>query len=198
MIRLPDYPGPSSAVPSLIDYGVTLRPSTGGAVQKVSRAGSRYRVELTFPPMLPDDARVFISRLIEAKRTGLIAVRFPLLGINQGAPGSPVVDGAGQAGTSLNIRNVRPGHTFFEGFWISIFDATGQMYLHNVRANAVVGGDGKATLKIDPPLRYPFANGATIEAAKPELQGFIDGGEYSWSIAAASIVGLSVTIEEAR
>ena len=198
MITLPSFPGPSDATPALIDFGVTLRPATGGPVQKIARAGSRYRVEFTFPPMKPCDARTFISRLIEAKRVGELIMPFPLLGLDQGSPGTPVVDGAGQAGTTLNIRNARPGHTFFEGFWIHIVDSEGDRYLHNVRDDAIVDAAGLASLRIEPPLRYPFVDGATIEAWKPEVQGFIDGGEWTWSVAAASIVGLSFTIEEAR
>lgn len=198
MITLPHHPGPNNATPALIDYGVTLRPATGGPVQKVDRAGSRYRVEFSFPPMQSCDARIFISRLIEAKRIGELVMPFPLLGEDQGSPGSPVVDGAGQAGTSIKLRGLAPGHLFREGYWITIIDDNGQRYIYNVRENAPVGNDGKVTLRIEPPLRYPYLNGATVLAEKPEIQGFIDGGEWTWSIGAASIVGLSFVLEETR
>lgn len=198
MITLPDEPSPSNVTPSVIDFGVTLRPATGGPVQKVTRPGSRFRMEYAFPPMEADVAQIFISRLIEAKRKGEIVMRVPIVGRYQGAPGSPVVNGAGQSGTTLSIRGATPGHLFREGYWITIIDQTGQRYLHNVRENAPVSSGGTATLKIEPPLRFPFLDGATINASKPEIQGFIDGGEWSWSVASAGITGLSFVIEEAR
>lgn len=197
MITLPASPGPSSATAALLDYGVTLRPATGGPTQKVSRAGSRYRIEIGLPPMPAADAQIFISRLIEAKRKGEIYLPFPLLGLNQGSPGLPVIDGAGQAGTSLALRNCNPGHLFKEGYWITLFDADGQRYLFNVRETIQVATDGTVTLRIEPPLRRPHPDGSTVLAAKPEIEGFIDGGEWSWSISAAGITGITFTVEEA-
>lgn len=198
MIRLPEFPSASNATPALLDYGVTLRPATGGPVQKVQRAGSRYRMEFNLPPMQADTARVFISRLIEAKRKGGLIMPMPLTRNRQGAPGSPVVNGAGQAGTTLLVRNTVPGHLWKEGYWIAIVDQTGQRYLHNVRENVATNGAGQAALRIEPPLRFPFLDGAQILASKPEIQGFIDGGEWSWSLEAAGITGITFTIEEAR
>lgn len=198
MITLPERPSPSSATPALLDFTVTLRPATGGPVQRVMRAGSRYRMEFTFPPMTASDAQVFISRLIEAKRRGEIVMPVPIVGRYQSAPGSPVVDGAGQAGTTLNVRGLVPGYLFEEGYWITIIDDDDQRYLYNVRESAPVAPDGTVTLRIEPPLRYPYLDGATINAAKPEIQGFIDGGEWSWSVEAAGITGISFVVEEAR
>lgn len=197
MIVLPDGIQPSGIKLALIDYGLTLRPALGGAVQRVSRAGSRYRADVSFPAMKGSDARRLISRLLEAKRAGLLRITFPLLDETQGIPGAPVVDGAGQAGTSLNIRGLTPYYGFKEGFWLSILDAAGQPYLHNCRSNVVASSAGLATIAIEPPLRAPFANGATILLATPVIEGFVDGGEQSWDIDVERIYGMSVTIEEA-
>ena len=195
MIELPDHLGPSSATPALLDFGVTLRPATGGPVQKVQRAGSRYRVEFTLPAMYADDARVFVSRLIEAKRIGHLVIPFPLA-ISQGAPGSPVVDGAGQTGTTLNIRGLIPGYLFREGYWLTIKDAYGQRYLFNCRSTVPADTNGEATIKIEPPLRVPHPDGAQILLANPEIEGFLDGGEWTWTISPTGITELSFTVEE--
>lgn len=197
MIELPALPAPNGVAPALLDFSLTIRPATGGPVQKVARPGSRYRIEVTFPPMQPDVARVFVSRLLEAKRTGGLVIEYPLLGVSQGSPGSPVVNGAGQAGTSLAVRGLTVGYPFQEGYWISIISAAGQHYLHNVRVPVTANGSGLATLTIEPPLRFPFADGATILVAQPKIEGFIEGGEWSWSIDVARHTGISFVLEEA-
>ena len=197
MIVLPPDVHPNGMKPALIDYGMTLRPALGGAVQRVSRAGSRYRAEVSFPPLQGANARRLISRLLEAKRVGSLRIEYPLFEEAQGLPGTPVVDGAGQAGTSLNIRGLTPYYAFKEGFWLSILQADGQPYLHNCRTNVVASAAGLATIAIEPPLRAPFANGATILLGTPVIEGFIDGGEQSWDIDVQRIYGVSVTIEEA-
>lgn len=194
MIELPEKPAPNGITPTLIDYSVTQRPATGGAVQTVSRPGSRFRVAVSFPPMKGDTARAFIARLLRAKREGL-RLKFPLLDVDQGAPGAPVVDTAGQAGTSLKIRGLNPSYLFKEGFWLSIIDTAGQRYLHNVTAPAVADGAGKTTIQIEPPLRFPFPDGAQI-LMQPEIDGFIDGDEWGWSIDIARHYGITVILEE--
>lgn len=196
MIELPFTPAPNGVTPRLIDYGTVLRSPTGGSSLRIDRAGSRFAAEITFPPMKPDTARVFVSRLLDAKSEGL-RIEFPLLGESQGSPGSPAVNGAGQAGKTLAIDGLTPGYRFKEGYWFSIVDADGQHYLHNCRSNVVADGAGLATITITPALRVPFADGATIHLAKPMFEGLVDGNEFSWQIPVERLIALAVTIEEA-
>ncbi len=196
-ITLPAHPAPNDVNPTILDYGLTMRPATGGPVLKVSRPGSRLRIGVSYPPMEAAIASRFISRLLEAKRTGHLIIRFPLLGINQGYPGVPVVNGAGQGGTTLNLRGLTPNYRVKEGYWLSIVDATGQHYVHNVRSTVEAAADGTISFGIEPPLRRPFADGAVVLLAKPLIEGFIDGGEWSWSTDTAWHTGLSFVLEEA-
>src|SRR3546814_11687577 len=96
MIELPNSPAPNGAQPSLLDYGMTLRPGTGAAVLRVDRKGSRYKANISFPPMLPSVSRIFIARLLKAKSEGL-RIPYPLIDVPHEAPGSPVVDGRAQS-----------------------------------------------------------------------------------------------------
>lgn len=196
MIELPASPAPNGVTPRLIDYGAVLRSPTGGASLRLDRAGSRFAAEVSFPPMKADTARVFVSRLLDAKSEGL-RIEFPLLDVPQGSPGAPVVDGAGQAGKTLNVRGLTPGYVAKEGYWLSIEDADGQHYLHNVRATVRAAADGTASLAITPALRVPFADGATVHLAKPMIEGLVDGNEFSWQIPVNRLIALAVTIEEA-
>lgn len=194
MIELPEYPAPNGATPALVDFGNTLTPSLGGPDLRLNRMGSRYRIQVTWPPMPLDDARVFISRLQQAKSEGL-RLPYPLAQVSQGSPGSPVVDGADQAGTTLNLRGLQPGYTVKEGFWLSIVK-DGQHYLHNARGVVRVSNDGLASLPIWPMLRTDFADGAAVHLGKPMIEGLPEGDETSWTIPVERLVALSVVIKE--
>lgn len=195
MIELPNTPGPNAVEPELIDYGFNQKPATGAGALRVDRPGSRFRLEVSFPVMRADTARVFISRLIAAKSEGL-RMPYPLLGVNQGNPGSPVVDGSGALGSTLPVRGMTPGYQIKEGFWLTVIDADGVYYLHNVRANTFADASGEATLTIKPILRAPLVDGDTILLGKPMVEGVIEELS-SFPLGLADLVdGLSFTLEE--
>lgn len=192
-VELPSTPAPNSVNATLIDYGGIMRPASGAAAQRVDRAGSRFRVEVGFPPMPADTGRVFLARLVKAKRDG-IKLAYPLLGVSQGSPGSPVVNGAGQSGTTLNVRGLTNGYAVKEGYWLSISNGT-RSYLHVVTAAATASG-GSMSISIAPALRFPFADGAAVNLSSPVIDGFVVGEEWSWALDINHHLGLSVSIEE--
>ena len=193
MIELPESPAPNGMVPRLTDPGFVQR---GASALRINRPGSHWAFELTFPPMRPELSRRFSARLLRAKREGL-RIKLPLLGEHQGIPGAPVVDGAGQAGTSLAVRGLTPGYVAKEGFWFHIVRAaTGKQYLHKVFGTAITGADGKAVMQIEPALRVPFADGDMIELAAPEVEGFVDGDSWGWEVPVNRLIALAVTVEE--
>jgi hypothetical protein len=196
MIEFPENISPNGVTPTLIDYGGTLRSAIGGASQKIDRLGSRFRVDLTYPPMSETDGRIFVSRLIRAKREGL-RVEYPLLSVNQGSPGAPKVNGAGQVGYTLVVKGFTAGYAGKEGYWFSI-ERAGQHYLHNVTADFTANESGAATISIFPALRVPFLNDDVIHFAKPMIEGLVDGDEIGWQISLAHLIEFSVSIEEAR
>lgn len=195
MIELPTTPAPNAVNAELIDYGFNQKPATGAGALRVDRPGSRFRLEVSFPVMRADTARVFISRLIAAKSEGL-RMPYPLLGVNQGNPGNPVVNGSGAIGSTLPVRGLTPGYQIKEGFWLTVIDADGIYYLHNVRANVFANASGQATLTIKPILRAPLADGDTILLGNPMVEGVIEELS-SFPLGLADLVdGLSFTLEE--
>jgi len=195
MIELPDGVVPSDVRPALVDRGGTMR---GASALRVNRLGSHFRATVTLPPLPMEPlGRVTVSRLIRGKREG-IRIPYPLLGVNQGAATPGAINGAGQAGRTINLRSLTPGLIAREGFWLSIVDPTGQHYLHNVRADAAVGSDGRVATGIEPELRYPFPDGAAVHLGRPMIEGMVDGDEAEWSLSLANHAGVSFTIEEAR
>lgn len=194
MIDLPGAPGARNVAASFIDAGFTLDGALGGPSTRVDRKGSRFRAEVTFPPMIKSDADLFVSRLIQAKEEGL-RMPYPLLGVSQGMPGLPVVDGSSPAGKTLPLRGLTTGYLFREGFWLSIEDAAGQHYLHNVTAPLRVTGTS-ANVPIIPALRVPFADGATVHLAKPMIEGIIEGETQDWLIRVDHLFEVRFAIKE--
>lgn len=195
MITLPATPAPNSCSPRVISFDLHARPSTGAAVQTIYRPGSRWALDFTYPVMEAEVARAFTSRLVRAQREGL-RMEVPLLGVSQGSPGTPVVNGANPSGTVLPLRGCTVGYEFGEGYWLTLIDAAGDYYLHQVVGSAIVNGSGEVTLSIETPIRSPLPDGATVLVAAPMVQGFIES--VSWGMRLGNMIeGIGFTLEEA-
>lgn len=196
MIELPEDPAPNGVELEQLDYGMLMRSPTGGSTLRVDRAGSRFKATVSYPPMQPHTARKFTARLQRAKREGL-RIELPLLGLSQGIPGSPVVDGSGQSGITLAVTGLTPGYSIKEGYFLTIIDGDENRYLHQTVGSVVADGSGNATISIEPPLRAPMPDGAEILMANPTIEGaLID--QIGWSLSVDQLVriGGSITIEE--
>jgi hypothetical protein len=195
VIDLPPWAVPNGASPSFLDFGGVLRPSTGAGLLRVDRLGSRYKVKLSFPPFTDQaQGRIIVSRLIRAKRMGL-RTEYPLVCPQPLQDG--VVDGAGQAGTTLRIRGLYRGTLVREGFWISVVRASGQHFLHNVAGEVEADADGRLALPLSEMLRWPFADGDQVKLVRPMIEGIVDGDEQAWSLSIEHFVGIEFTVEEA-
>ncbi len=199
VVDLPDWPGPREVVPVLIDFGGAQDGATGGASQSIDRMGNRWRFEFVLPPLdHDDDGRTWAARLVRAQTSGA-RIDVPLAAGNQGAPGTAVeVNGANPTGRVLPVRGVAPGWVGKEGYWLSIEDADGNHYLHQLAGTVVIDSSGEADLPIEPMLRVPFADGATVHLATPKIQGLLTGNERSWSLNVMRHVGVSFTIQERK
>lgn len=197
MIVLPDGVDPSAIVPSLIDFGIVQRPPLGGKLFRINRLGNRFRAKVSLPPLPNADiGRVVISRLLKAKTQGL-RIAFPLVGIDPGSPGSPLVKGANQAGSSIALDGFTPGYVMREGYWFSIV-TSGQHYLYNVAADATADGSGNITVPIVPSLRRSPADNDVVHALQPMIEGLVDGEEWEWTYSLDHHAGIEFEIEEAE
>lgn len=195
MIELPAEFVPRDAAPSLLDYGMVLRPASGAPALRVNRPGSRFTLQVAFPPMQPEKARRFVALMARAKREGL-RMAYPLMGLVQGG-GAAKVDGSGAAGTSLPLKNMTPNYMIRQGMWLSVEDADGVRCLHTVAEAVRVGADGKATLSIEPPLRVTLVNDDDVQIAAPTIEGIVTS-EVNWSLPVNRVIaGLGFTLEEA-
>lgn len=196
MITLPADVVPASAKASQMEFGVLLRPATGAAVSYIDRPGTRWKADVALPPLRPAVARMVINRLTRAK-SEVLRINWPLMGAAQGVPGVPVVNGSGAAGKSLPLRGLTPHVRLLEGYWISIEDADGNRYLHQVDALATADASGMATVTVSPMLRAEFADGGRVLIAAPTIEGLVTS-VIEWPATPDRLVPLSFTIEEAQ
>lgn len=192
MIDLPDTPGPASVDWNLIDFGGNLTPPLGGAEQRINRLGNRWAATITMPPMSSEEARLWVARLTRGVREG---VRFKLrqLGVDVGAPGSPTVNGGGQAGTALNITGATPRYALRVGQCLNIVTG-GRRYLYRAYSPVVLGSSGNGTVGIEPPLRAQPANGDSVIIGAPVIEGRIE--PLQWSVPENRLTVLQFTITE--
>lgn len=193
-ITLPAGYSTQRAEPQLVDYGFSQSPATGAAELFIDRPGTRWQCDFAFPPMKSDKAQVLQARLLSATRAPGIRIKFPLQGVNQSAVGQPEVDGVGQSGRSLTIRNANV-LAIKEGFWFSLIDADGYYHLYKVMDGIANLGGGRATMPIFPMLRRPFADGSQLLFAEPYFEGRVVSSP-AWSIPVGHLSQISFTVRE--
>ena len=191
MITLPASPAVRHCEVEPIDMGFTQRAANGAGL-RIDRPGNRYRMVLEWPPLTYDQARVFEARLERARTAGL---RHPvsLVGTGQGLPGAPVVNGSDSGGTTLKVRGCTAGYWFREGYWLNV-EVAGVRSLHRVAADVQVGAPGTATLTVEPPLPVFPADGDTVIADAPTIEGECSFERFVHPVNRR--VTLSATIEE--
>lgn len=195
MIELPDWAVPNAATLGYIDFGSFLNPGLGGEVQRLDRMGNRHKLAVGFPPLRSaDKGRIFVSRVIRGKTEG-VRMEVPLLGFKPGAPGNPLVDGAGQAGRSLVADGFTPNYTIREGQWFSLAH-DGRHYLHSVDAGVTANATGQVTLSISPMLRIEPDDNDVLHFAKPMIEGYITGEELMWSLSLEHNIGIEFELVE--
>lgn len=179
----------------LVDFGGTLSGALGGADQRLNRLGNRWRMTVTLARLTAAEADAWAVDLARGLRTG-VRMRVPEPGMPSGSPGTVLVAGAGQAGSTLSVDGGTVGHVIRKGKWLSILTG-GRRYLHKVAAPLQLGTGGAGTIEIEPLLRVTPADNAVVELAVPIIEGLIE--PVPWSIDVRRIAeGVSFTIREAR
>jgi hypothetical protein len=194
MIALPSSPGPVSLAWSLVEFGGVQQGALGGSAQRVNRLGSRWRCEVSLPPMPPALAREWAAALARGLREG---VSWPIRQVSTptGSPGSVLVAGAGQAGAALNVDGGTHGYVAKPGQWASLLTG-GRRYLHQIAAAVQFSGTGTATLQLEPLLRAIPADNSPVELGAPVIEGLLDTPP-GWTIDAGRLVrGFTFAIEE--
>jgi len=168
----------------------------GGPTQRIAKLGDRWTLEIVCRPMRNNQVQPLITALLQGLSEKTIA-SVPQHDIEIGNPGTPVVSGGGQTGSTLVLTGFTPGYQIKNGQFFSVV-ANGVRYLHRARADATASGGGTVSLPILPMLKVSPPAGSVCEFADPKIEGFIEGNEQGWTTGMIGNVGLTFKIKEAQ
>lgn len=191
-IALPDTPFPASMTPRLVTGGAGLRPAFGGDVQRLNRVGSRFAIDVTLPVMTYAAAQAWSDINDE---TDTVTMRIVQPGLNTGAPGTPLVNGAGQSGTTLVLDGLTPHYVLRKNQWISV-STGGRLYAYRVKTEVAASAGGAVSVVLTTMLRASPADNSPVQIAAPRIEGFATVPDDAWATDTAGHVALSFTIEE--
>jgi len=191
---LPALPEPDGATPRLISTRNELRSAVGGNLKRIGRKGSRYAFDFVMPRMGYSDSLAFIRLRSE---DGLVSIRVPQHDLEIGTPGAVIrVNGAGQAGASLDADGFTPAYAMRQGQLLTHFPVTGPRRIYCCVEEAQANDLGQMTIPLETMLGVPPSDGDLIEVGDPTIEGFAIFDPSIWTTDFAREVGLSFSIEE--
>lgn len=195
-VTLPASPGPRSLSWELVDFGGTLQGPLGGMAQRVNRLGNRWRLRVEMPVMTAKQAREWSALLIQGMRLGVL---LPIVqpGTATGTPGSPLVNGGAQTGTSLIVDGLTPAYGYRRGQFLSVTTGS-RRHAYMLTASGVAAVGGTATFSIEPPLRVSPTDNDVVELDLPWIEGLL-AEPPTWGFEPDKLArGFGFAIEEAR
>lgn len=168
------------------------------AEQVQAHPGRMWLAELSLPPMLRAQAAEWAAWLLSlngAEKTFLMGD--PDAKTPRGTwAGTPLVDGASQSGTTIDIKGLSNGATVKPGDYFQLgsgADAELKMNLSDLTA----GAGGTLTLDIWPQIRTAPADGAAIVTSSPAGVWRLSSNRMSWDADELSRFGVSFSAFEA-
>jgi len=141
------------------------------------------------------DALAWVNILDE---TDTCILQLPEPGITIGSPGTPLVNGASQTGTSLITDAWSASYAIPKGKFVGV-SVSGLQYLYQTTTAVTASGGGAATLVLRPMLRTSPADNAALIINPATVEGFVTLSDGAMSISVNRLVeGFTFTIEERR
>lgn len=165
--------------PSLTPAPTRSESVFGTNVQHFIRLGRHWKFDVTLHTMTQSKANEWVTLATE---TDTLLWDIPQGSLITGSEGTPVVNGASQTGTTLNVDGLTPGFVIPQGAFISVITSS-RRYVYQVRADVTASTSsptGEAAISIQPPLRVSPGDGDTVEIESPKVEGYADfsGLEY--------------------
>lgn len=181
--------------------GVDISPFTlEQQVQELQ--GQGWEINLDYPPLEQADAEALISGLLSALHGsyGTFLAGIPAKSAPSGTwAGTPLVNGSHAARvSSIAMDGFTPGATVKAGDLFQVGSGL-TTHLHKVVKDATADGSGELTLEIWPSLRATLANNTALVTSSPQgIWRLAPGTQVNWSIAGATLYGLSFSAIEAQ
>lgn len=197
-ITLPTTADVVAMTPRLISRRRDLEPTFNGPTSRIRRLGSRWAIDFELGPLEYQDAMEWVAALTSGEAETVI-FPVPQLSFDTGAPGTPLVNGGSQLGSSLALDAFTPNYVARAGQWFNL-TVSSQLYLYQVAAENIATASGPggvmADLSINPMIRRSPANDSVANFSTPKIEGFLSGSETSWTVDRGMFVGLAFTITE--
>lgn len=191
-LTLPARPAPRLMTPRLVSSRNELVPAFGGPTMRNPRMGSRYALDYELPPQTALSAQDWAD-IDDETDTCVIAIYQP--GLDTGAPGAPLVDGASQTGSVLALKGLTPNYIIQKNQWLSVITG-GQRFAYRAKDYVVVANDGTVDVPLRTMLRKAHANNDMVEIARPMIEGYVSVPVDAWTVEVDRLVRLSFTITE--
>lgn len=150
-----------------------------GSIQTASLPGARWGCELIWSPM-PSLQAAPIEALLASLRgrvNRLVLWNIARRALTGSGGGTPIVNGAGQLGTSIAVSGLPASVTG----WANVGDMVGiggELKMLTARVDS--GGTGLATLQIAPPMRAAPAHGSAIVVTQPTARFVAAENQVGW------------------
>jgi hypothetical protein len=198
IISMPTTP----SAPATIDFTATdivalsVSPFTGQQQVQDWQQGW-LEASVSMPPLAPLHARAWVAFLKGLRgQANVFQLGDPLGVAPQGSgAGTPVVNGSGQSGFTLNVRGLTPGASgvLLLDDWLQIGYRLYSVVLSQVDAD----GSGNATINIYPSLRESPADGTAITLNNTKGLWRLKSNARKWSETTARVYGIQFDCREA-
>ncbi|WGM31503.1 hypothetical protein [Brevundimonas sp. NIBR11] len=158
-----------SAEPTIISSSIDQRSATGSNRQKGMRKGSHYSYEFILEPTDHAEGLAWLDLRTEADT---VVVAIPQMGLEIGTPGTALVNGSGQSGSSLSIKGFVPGYQVRKGQAFNHIGSDGVRRIYIADAAATANGSGVATITLETMLNWPPANNEPVSFSDVRIEGF--------------------------
>lgn len=192
-IQLPSG-GIKSAGEFVVDTTIETLSALGADEQRFERAGTRWGFNVMVAAKTAEQA---IPWKVLHRRGETFLMSVPQYGLDVGSPGTPLVYGAGQTGSTINLKGFVPGYTVRAFQWLSLVTG-GQRYLYQARSEVTADSGGLASVPLSSILRMSPQADDVVEIEDPKIEGWVDYPSAGFSLDTATIMtGLSFSIREA-
>ena len=199
-LQLPAFPDNSAVTVSPLNT-VAVLTSPHSLKQQVQRFGSQlWSAEIKLPPMPPAIAAPWMALLLSMNgREGTVLVGNPYAAAPLGvATGTPLVDGASQAGGTLATKgwSASVSGILKAGDYIQLGSGAATR-LHQVLEDSDSDSGGLANLTLWPDLRDSPADGAAIVTQSPKGTFRQTANDSGWSTDDRGLTEITLSLIEA-
>lgn len=189
--------------------GITLSAANAVAIsrspftfqaQTQDYGGKMWKASVSIPPLPRWQAEEWISFLLKLKgQRGTFLMGDPNAKTGRGAlTGTPLVNGSGQSGGTLNIDGAPANTSFWCRYGDYIQLGTGSnARLHKILNNGGSNASGQVTLDIWPDLRSSPADNDPVIVSNTVGLWRLSDNQSDWDINSASFYGIQFECEEA-